>query len=61
MFNEKASTTSVCSNGSIVYHGDYSYIQSVKWEDFKDFHNTHLDKALAIRDNMDKYNITKNI
>ena len=61
MFNEKSPTKSVCSNGSIVYHGDYSYIQSVKWEDFKGSHNTHLDKAVEIRDRIDNYNVTKNI
>lgn len=61
MFNEKAPTTSICSNGSIVYHGDYSYIQSVKWEDFKASHNFYLNKALEIQGKIDRYNITKNI
>ena len=61
MFNEKSPTTSICSNGSIVYHGDYSYIQSVKWEDFKTSHNTYLNKAVELRDKLDSYNITKNI
>ena len=61
MFNEKIPTTSACSNGSIVYHGDFSYIQSVKWEDFKNSHNTYLDKAVEIRDKKENYNITKNI
>lgn len=61
MFNEKSPTTTICSNGSIVYHGDYSYIQSVKWEDFKASHNTYLNKAVELRDKLDSYNITKNI
>jgi hypothetical protein len=61
MFNEKSPTTSLCSNGSIVYHGDYSYIQSVKWDDFKASHNTYLNKAVELRDKLDSYNITKNI
>jgi hypothetical protein len=61
MFNEKAPTTNVCSNGSLVYHGDYSYIQSVKWEDFKSNHNTYLDKAVELLDKLDSYNITKNL
>lgn len=61
MFNEKKPTTSVCSNGSIVYYGDYCYIQSVKWDDFKVSHNLYLNKAIEIRDKMDNYNITKNI
>lgn len=61
MFNEKNPTTSVCSNGSIVYHGNCCYIQSVKWEDFKASHNFYLNKAVNIRDNIGNYDITKNI
>jgi hypothetical protein len=61
MFNEKDPTTSECSNGSTVYYGDSSYIQSVKWEDFKALHNTYLKKSLEIQDKIDRYNITKNI
>ncbi len=59
MFNEKTPTTSLCVNGSIVYHGDYSYIQSVTWEDFKTSHNTYLNKAVDLKDKIDNYNITK--
>jgi hypothetical protein len=61
MFNEKNPSTTVCSNGSSVYHGDFSYIQSVKWEDFKTSHNNYLDKAMEIMGNINNYNITKNI
>lgn len=61
MFNEKSPTKSICSNGSSIYHGDSSYIQSVKWEDFKGSHNTYLDKAIQIKNKIGNYNITKNI
>lgn len=61
MFNEMTPSTSVCSNGSIVYYGDSSYIQSVKWEDFKASHNIYLNKAVEILNKIDRYNITKNI
>lgn len=61
MFNEKAPTTSPCTNGTKVYHGDFSYIKSVTWEEFKDSHNKYLDKAIEIRDKKSNYNITKNI
>lgn len=61
MFNEKTPSTTLCSNGSIVYRGDFSYIQSVKWEDFKDSHNTYLNKAVEILNKIDSYNITKNV
>ncbi len=61
MFNEIDPTTSLCSNGTTVFHGDYSYIQSVTWDQFKISHNTYLDKAIAIRNKKGDYNITKNI
>lgn len=61
MFNQKEPTKSTCSNGSILYHGDCSYIESVKWEDFKNSHNTYLNKAVGIMDNKENYNLTKNI
>lgn len=61
MFNEKYPTTSKCSDGSLIYHGDYSYIQSIKWEDFIINPSKYLDKAIEIRDKKDDYNITKSI
>lgn len=61
MFNQKNPITSLCSNGSLVYKGDSCYIQSVKWEDFKNSHNFYLDKAIEIKNNIENYNITKNI
>ena len=61
MFNQKKPTTKPCATGSIVYSGDYSYIQSVKWEDFVKDHNTYLDKAVELKNNIENYNITKNI
>lgn len=61
MFNEKSPTTSKCSDGSTIYHGDTSYIQSIKWEDFILVPNFYLDKAIEIRDNKENYNIIKNL
>jgi hypothetical protein len=61
MFNEKSPTTTLCSNGNLVYHGDYCYIRSVKWDDFKISHNTYLNNAVEIREKIDQYNITKNL
>ncbi|MFX1706891.1 TIR domain-containing protein [Chitinophaga sp. CC14] len=61
MFNEKSPTTSACVNGTIVYHGDNCYIQTVTWHDFISNPNKYLDKAIEIRDKIDKYNIVKNL
>ena len=59
MFNKKQQETSLCSNGSLVYHGEFSYIKSVKWEEFKKYPNFYLDKAIELRDAKEEYNITK--
>ncbi|WP_026729630.1 TIR domain-containing protein [Flavobacterium denitrificans] len=61
MFNIKNPNTEKCSNGSTIYYGDCCYIQSVKWSDFKTNLNYYLNKAIALRDNKDNYNITKTI
>lgn len=59
MFNKKENETSLCSNGTIVHHGEFSYIKSVKWEEFKISPNNYLNKAIELRDNKDQFNITK--
>jgi hypothetical protein len=60
-FNIKTPNTSQCSNGSIVYHGDSSYIQSVKWDEFKNNVNYYLNKAIELRDRKEDYVITKTV
>lgn len=60
MFNIKEPNRRLC-NGSYVYTGDSSYIQSVKWEDFKSAPNYYLNKAIELRDNKEDYNITKTV
>lgn len=61
MFNIKSPNTSKCSNGSTVYHGDSSYIQSIKWSEFIENPNYYLNKAIEIRDNKSAYTITKTV
>lgn len=61
MFNIKSPDTYQCSNGSTIYRGDFSYIPSVKWDEFKTNPNVYLDKAIALRDKKEDYNITKTI
>lgn len=62
MFNlkDKEANSRIC-NGVRIYEGYYSYIYSVRWEDFKGKLNTYVDVALKIRQNIDKYEITKTI
>lgn len=61
MFNIKSPNTSECSNGSTVYYGDCSYIQSVKWSEFIEDTNHYLNKAIELRDNKSAYTIIKTV
>jgi hypothetical protein len=61
MFNKKEPSTYLCSNGTVVYSGEFSYIKSVKWEDFKSSPNYYLNKAIELRDKKYEFNITKTV
>lgn len=61
MFNQKNPETNICTNGSIIYKGEFSYIKTVKWEDFKSMPNYYLNKAIELRDKKDEYKITKTV
>lgn len=60
MFNMKNPTRSECG-GLVINHGEFSFIKTVKWNEFKIYPNTYLNKAIEIRENNDLYNIKKNI
>jgi len=61
MFNQKNPNTQICDNRSIVYFGDHSYMTCVKWDEFIEDMNKYIDKAYEIRDNIDNYEITKEV
>lgn len=58
MFNIKKSETREC-NGSIIKLGDPSFIETVKWEEFKKSHTYYIDKSIEIRDKNIEYNLKK--
>ena len=60
MFNVKKPNRRLC-NGSYVYSGDASYIQSVKWEDFIESPSTYIDKAIELRDRKEEFELRKNL
>jgi len=60
MFNMKNPTESSC-NGLVIHHGDFSFIKTVKWSDFKSYPNVYLNKAIEIREAKDNYKITKTV
>lgn len=61
MFNLKEPNTKECDDGSIIHHGDYSYISVVKWPDFISNMNKYIDKAYEIKGNISSYTITKEL
>jgi len=64
IFNRKNDNGCACQGtfcSSAIYNGDHSYIHLVTLEEFiKDGkHQNHIDKALEIKENADKYDIEK--
>ena len=47
--------------GRTVYFGDSSYIITIEWEDFILDIDSYLDNAISLRDNIDEYNLCKEI
>lgn len=60
MFNVKIPNKRLC-NGSWVYSGDSSYIQSIKWSDFVASPSKYIDKAIELRDRKEEFILTKNL
>ncbi|MEQ9219111.1 MAG: TIR domain-containing protein [Cyclobacteriaceae bacterium] len=56
MFNRKKSDTREC-NGTTIHEGEFSYIKTVKWLEFKANSNWYLEKAIEIRDKADEYTL----
>lgn len=61
MFNIKSPDADVCNNNSKIYHGDSSYITSVKWEDFVKDSDGYIHKAYDIQSKINQYDITKEV
>lgn len=63
MFNIKNPEYTECANhvGGKPYKGYSSFIHSVRWVDFIGSSNNYLNIAIEIRQNIDKYEVTKTI
>jgi hypothetical protein len=62
MFNLKMPIVKPCTNNhGFVYSGEFSYIRSVKWDDFIGNIDYYLDIALKINENISNYHITKTV
>ncbi len=61
MFNVKDPDKSICFIKDEVYHGDSSYIYSVKWKDFVESPNEYIEKAYHLQNSIERFNIYKEI
>lgn len=59
MFNSNSKSIKGCSEGKIVYTGEYSYIFSVKWKDFIKDPDHYINRALELQSHIDDYTIRK--
>lgn len=60
-FNLKEANKKVCDTGSTIWYGEYSYIEAVKWNDFIKSYSTYIERACERQDNIDDYEICKEV
>ena len=60
-FNKKTANKRKCETGSTVWTGDASYIEAVRWDKFIANINYYIDKAYDRLDNIDDYEIVKEV
>ncbi|MDO5311036.1 MAG: TIR domain-containing protein [Clostridia bacterium] len=64
MFNQKKADKKECKRGDTVFKGEFSYIKAIKWSDFISSRanmNAYLDGAVKRQDNVDQYEIVKEV
>lgn len=61
MFNRKNKNQTFCSSCFGYHHsgGDHSYIHPVKWHDFINDHNAYIERAVALREALNDFELTK--
>lgn len=60
-FNLKDANKKMCDTGSTIWFGEFSYIKAVKWSDFINNYSTYIDSACERQDNIDDYEICKEV
>ena len=61
-FNLKDASKKVCDSGSTIwYSGNDSYIEAVKWKDFIVAYDTYIDRAYERQEDIDSYDICKEV
>lgn len=60
-FNLKNPNKKVCDTGETIWYGEYSYIKAVKWSEFIKNYSTYIISACERQDNIDDYDICKDV
>ena len=61
-FNRTQNATKhTCDNKETIWTGTCSYIEAVKWSDFIDDYEKYVEKAVDRQDNIDEYDICKEV
>ncbi len=58
-FNKISSSGSTCPSGSVVWNGECSYIEAVKWCDFVVCPDLYIERASDRRERIEEFNIRK--
>ena len=61
MFNIKKPDKNVCASGSVIYHGDCSYIVVAKWDEFANNPDEYIDRAYKNQMSIEKYDVIKEL
>ena len=61
MFNAKKPDKSRCISKDEIYHGESSYIYSVKWKDFVNNPTEYIEKAYHLQNSIEQFDIYKEI
>lgn len=60
-FNLKNANKKVCDTGLTIWYGEFSYIKAVKWSNFINNYSTYIKSACERQDNIDDYEICKEV
>ena len=61
MFNKKSADKRLCNQGSTIWKGEFSYISSVRWDDFISDTEQYINAAYTRQSNIDDYDIRINL
>lgn len=60
-FNLKDANKKVCDTESTIWYGEFSYIKAVKWSDFIGNYSKYIESACERQNNIDDYEICKEV